>query len=137
MPESCPRCKGKLEYSGFGEYVCKTCEHKVYDDYGKLVNYVKLNGSAPVVKLSQATGVSQEIIEALIEQGKFGKPDGNGGLDFPVCASCGRPIFGENRYCEDCKQSIFGNLRDAMKPQAKKETPKSPGTGMHFVRNKK
>ena len=97
-PTSCPRCRNKLEYRGEGEYRCKACGHKVYDDYGKIKRYINEHGTAPIVDLSKATGVPQEIIELLIEKGKFSPPEKKKAAKSKTCANCGRIILGNDRY---------------------------------------
>ena len=135
MRTHCPRCNSTLKYAGMGEYRCSLCGFKVYDDYGRIVNYVKDHGGSSIPKISKATGVSEDVISILISKGKFGAPDGVVMNVSKVCKSCGKIINTKDKYCEACKKSILNNIKDSFANDAKNVEP-NRGTGMRFHRKK-
>ena len=133
-PASCPRCRNKLEYRGEGEYRCKACGHKVYDDYGKIMRYVNKNGTAPVHELSKATGVSEDIIDLLIQKGKFANPEDYVPEPKNTCLNCGRIVLGKERYCRECKRTMFNSIGNQLTNTT--PLPDHNPMNMHFRRKK-
>lgn len=70
-PISCSKCGGRLKYAGLGEYKCTMCRNVEYDDYGKVRVFLEGHPGANIVQTQSATGVSQQLIERMIREGKF------------------------------------------------------------------
>ena len=70
-PSCCDICGGTLEYKGLGEYYCSNCDHKLYDDYGKVRNFVDDNPTAMIKEIAAATGVSKNRIREFVDQDRF------------------------------------------------------------------
>lgn len=74
IPTECPDCFERLYFKGAGKYTCPRC-HKIYYDYfGIIKKYLEENGPAPAVEIANNTGISLEIIDALLEDGRLEMP---------------------------------------------------------------
>ena len=74
IPTECPDCFERLYFKGAGKYTCPRC-HKIYYDYfGLIKKYLEENGPAPAVEIANNTGISLEIIDALLEDGRLEMP---------------------------------------------------------------
>lgn len=70
-PSFCSKCGCPLTYKGLGEYVCDSCGFHEFDDYGKVRIYLEKHPGATIVQVETGTGVSQKVINQLVEAGKF------------------------------------------------------------------
>lgn len=70
-PTACDECGGDLKYKGLGEYECEKCGHSVFDEYGKVRNYIELHPGVNAVELSEKTGVSKKIIKQMLRDERF------------------------------------------------------------------
>ena len=70
-PNLCDKCGGGLKYKGLGEYICEKCENIMFDEYGKVRNYLENHPGVNLVELSRATGVSQKVIKQMIIDERF------------------------------------------------------------------
>lgn len=130
-PTTCPACGSELEYKSLGEYVCKACHNIVRDDFGKVRNYIEVNGPAPAVIISQGTGVSIDKINEFLRQGRVEIPEGSD--VYIKCEKCGTDIrFG--RFCPACASKLSKQLQGAFEAG---EIPKNKGTQgkMRFLGN--
>ena len=69
VPEICSKCQNPLDYIGIGQYQCPQCGAVVLDDFGKIRQYLSVNGPTPAWKLSRELGIHREIIEQYIKNG--------------------------------------------------------------------
>lgn len=110
-PVKCEMCNGKVFYVNSGMYRCEQCGYEMYDDFGKVRNYWEVNGPAPALIISEATGVSTELIEGFLRQGRVEIPDGS--KYYIKCEKCGCSIrFG--RFCPDCVRELAGGIRSVL-----------------------
>lgn len=130
-PVECELCKGKMYYVHSGMYRCKKCGHEVLDDFGKVRNFLESNGPAPALTISAATGVSTEIIEAFLRQGRVEIPDGS--KYYISCERCGCSIrFG--RFCPECVRELAGGIKSAFCAEmGERPTRENMSGKMHFL----
>ncbi len=103
VPTNCPDCDGKMEYHGLGEYVCENCGKQMFDDYGKVRNYIEEHPGATQSDVSHGTGVSPgKIKQLLIEERIEVAPDSP---IFLHCALCNADIR-SGMYCEACARKV-------------------------------
>lgn len=70
-PSCCSVCGGRLGYNGLGEYMCERCEHKEYDNYGKVRVYLEKHPRASVNQVAADTGVSRTEVIRMVDEDKF------------------------------------------------------------------
>ena len=104
VPTVCTECSGEVEYQGLGSYKCKECGHVMYDDYGKVRNYLDEHRGATAYDVSMATGVPQGKIRQMIREEKF-EITQNSSV-FMKCEICGTSIR-SGRYCEACMRKVL------------------------------
>lgn len=107
-PVVCEKCKGKMYYVHSGLYRCEKCGHEILDDFGKVKQFLELNGPTPVLAISHATGVDMEIIEMFLRQGRVEIPEGS--KYYISCEKCGCSIrYG--RFCTECVRELAGGIK--------------------------
>lgn len=105
-PEKCSECGGKLEYLGIGRYRCMDCGCEACDDYGKVKEYFRTHGSATILQIVRATGVSKEKVNILLKRGMMElAPSSSFTL---ACELCGAGA-GYEGYGSQYANSYFGN----------------------------
>lgn len=110
-PMHCDKCGSrKLKYNGVGEYECENCAFLMYDDYGRVRNYIEVNPGANQAEVSAATGVSQAMIRKLLRDERIQIAPGS--ASYLHCERCGIAIR-SGRYCEDCAKDIAKSKSDA------------------------
>lgn len=103
-PRVCDECGGiDIKYNGIGEYQCASCKHIMYDDYGKVRNYLEKNPGATAVEVSTAVGVSKEKIRRLLRDDKIQIAPGS--ATFIFCENCGEGIL-SGRLCLKCAAEL-------------------------------
>lgn len=137
-PVMCEKCKGKLFYKGGGRYECGSCDYSVLDDFGKVKEFLELNGPTPMLLISQATGVEYEIIERFLKKGRLEIPEGS--KYFLNCEKCGCSIrYG--KYCPDCIKHVATGIKAVFHEdvgEKPKRTYNAEMTGkMHYLKHKK
>lgn len=106
-PVYCSKCKGKLFFQGSGAYKCEDCGNEDYDDFGKIKNYLDKNGISTTYDVHMNTGVSIDVINVLLRNGRLEIPDGSG--VYIKCLNCGCSIrYG--KYCPACASKLIKNL---------------------------
>ena len=130
-PVVCEVCKGKMYYVNGGLYRCEKCEHEVIDDFGKVRTFIESNGSAPALTISAATGVSTEVIEAFLKQGRVEIPDGS--KYYIKCERCGCSIrYG--RFCPECVQELAGGIKNVFCAEMGERPKREDMSGkIHFL----
>lgn len=134
-PIFCKNCGGKLFYQSGGLYRCEDCGEEELDDFGKIKQYLEEHGPSAATFISEGTGVSLEIINLFLKNGRLEIPEGS---NFYIkCERCGCSLrFG--RYCYSCTKELAGQLKGAMfeqmgeKPKSVQEKEKGK---MHFLDN--
>lgn len=125
-------CGGKLFHIGGGQYECHTCKNITMDDFGKVKAFLDENGPSPAMVISQATGVSTDIIDMFLKNGRLEITENS--KYFIKCEKCGCSIR-SGRFCIDCAKELtqgiqrifFNEVGD--KP---KHAPKIQGA-MHYL----
>ena len=104
IPRTCEKCgKSDPAYQGVGEYKCSECGFLMYDDYGKVRNYLEANRGATQSQVARATGVSMEVIRQLLRDERI-EVISNSNV-FIECEICRTPIR-SGRYCSECARKI-------------------------------
>lgn len=135
-PRVCEKCNGLYEYDGAGEYVCRKCGNIAYDDYGRVRKYVEENGPAPYHVIKEATGVSGALVREYLDT-----PNDSARFN-QKCRSCGC-LISSGTLCTNCMEkanSSFASNNSKPKPEPttkKSSPPKSKGSGVHFVVDRK
>lgn len=111
---NCVRC-GAL-FASTGTALCRDCTKQEHEEFETVRAYLKEHRNAPLVEVSQATGVSVSKILEYVRQGRLtvGRP-GEGGL---TCERCGEPIT-TGRLCPRCAKTLEMELRSAVKVSEK------------------
>lgn len=126
-PTKCDKCGGvDIKYNGIGEYQCVDCGNLMYDDYGKVRNYIEENPGATASEVSNAVGVSKEKIRRLLREDKIQIAPGS--PTFLHCESCGVDIR-SGRYCVKCAQEV--NKAKANAQALARTTRVTGGFGKH------
>ena len=104
IPRVCEKCgKSDPEYKGVGEYKCRECGFLMYDDYGKVRNYLEAHRGATQSQVSNATGVPMETIRQFLRDERIEIVAGSNVL--MECELCKAPIR-SGRYCTACAAKI-------------------------------
>lgn len=69
VPGLCPKCQKPLDHIGSGQYRCPQCGAVELDDFGKIKQYLSVNGPTPAWKLARELGIRREIIDQYIKNG--------------------------------------------------------------------
>ena len=112
----CNICKKKVQFIGGGKYKCNSCGNIVLDDFGKVKEFLEENGPSPSIIISTATGVSTQVIEQFLKEGRIEIPKGSS--YFIKCEKCGASIrYG--RYCNVCIKQLAGAIKGVFDESAK------------------
>ncbi len=104
VPLTCEKCgKANPEYKGVGEYKCSECGFVMYDDFGRVRNYLEVHRGATQSEVSRATGVSMETIRQFLKDDRIEISAGSGVL--MACEICKAPIR-SGRYCPACAKVV-------------------------------
>lgn len=126
-PAFCSKCGGVMVYRGLGEYQCEDCGELVYDDYGKVRNYLDKHRGANVAQISDATGVTHKSIRDMIKDNRFEIINNAGG--YLRCEMCGVNI-NSGRLCSKCEMEYHRQLE--AEARAKRKAAITGGSaGMH------
>lgn len=133
MTKLCPDCGTKMKYI-YGEmFECPTCGKKQLSDFGLVREYLDSHGPQPAIIISEATGVSVDVIDHFLRQGRVEIPDGSG--VYIKCQSCGADIrYG--RYCPECMAKMSKKLGKALlaSDMGERPTKKADMSGkMHIL----
>lgn len=129
IPKICEFCEHtKLKYIGVGEYECEECQHIMYDDYGRVRNYIEKHPGATQNDVSRETGVSTNTIRRLLKEDRIQIAPGS--AMFLHCENCGTNIR-SGRLCDSCLK-----LKEASENRAKKPRDLKHITG-GFIRSEK
>ncbi len=100
-PEACEKCGSKLEFIGVGGYRCTKCRHLMYDDYGKVRNYLEDHQGATAGEVSENTGVAEKTITHMLREERLQVSKDS--KTFLKCQVCGKAIM-SGKYCKTCGQ---------------------------------
>lgn len=107
-PMECELCGGKIYYLDGGRYQCRSCEHIMLDDFGKVKAYIDKHGPSPSPVIAAATGVSAEVIDVFLRRGRLEIPEGS--KYYIKCEKCHCSIrYG--RFCPDCIKETVGGMK--------------------------
>ena len=131
-PIKCEYCGGKMKLVRVGVYECVDCGKEAMDDYGKVRTFLEENGNAPAFVVSEATGVSSDVIQLFLEHGQVEIAENS--PYFLSCKGCGCSLrYG--KYCPDCYKKISGEIAKGFYNDYLGEKPsrKEGGGSMHFL----
>lgn len=136
----CNICKDRVQFVGGGKYKCQSCGNIVADDFGKVKEFLEENGPSPAIVISTETGVSTQVIERFLKEGRIEIPEGS--PYFIKCEKCGADIrYG--RYCNSCIKQLAGAIKGVLDEEIK-EMPKvewversDKGEKMYFLDRRK
>lgn len=99
--KECSKCKSLMRYA-FGEiFVCDFCGETEYTEFGKVRDFLELNGPKTATEISDGTGVPLSVINDFLREGRIEIPDGSD--SYIKCEGCGADIrYG--RFCSACAQ---------------------------------
>lgn len=104
VPLTCEKCGvAKPEYKGVGEYRCSECGFVMYDDFGKVRNYLEAHRGATQSEVSQATGVAMDTIRQFLKDERIEIAAGSGVM--MACEICKAPIR-SGRFCPECAKKV-------------------------------
>ncbi|MSS63546.1 hypothetical protein [Velocimicrobium porci] len=111
----CEVCKGKMKPISNVKYRCMECGYETLNDLGKIKEFLRENGTAPLLVIAQATGVKEKVITSYLREGRLEIPEGS---DFYLkCEKCGCSIrYG--RFCPDCISELAGGIRAVFNEEA-------------------
>lgn len=130
-PVVCGKCGGNMIYTNAGIYKCESCGEEVLDDFGKVKKYLDEHGPTSAFKISQDTGVSTDVINTFLREGRVEIPDG---ADCYIkCEKCGCSIrYG--RYCPECVKALAGGIKSVLVADMGERPKKGDMNGkMHFL----
>lgn len=107
---NCARC-GKLFGSAGGQRLCPTCVKQEQEEYEAVRAYLKKRPGAPLLEVSDATGVSVGRIREWVREGRLvlHEPSGNG----LKCERCGQAVT-TGRLCDRCRRELAAQLQSAV-----------------------
>ena len=104
VPRTCEKCgKANPDYKGVGEYRCSECGFIMYDDFGKVRNYLEVHRGATQSMVAQATGVPMETIRQFLREERL--EISNNSSVMLACEICNAPIR-SGRYCPECAAKV-------------------------------
>lgn len=106
-PTMC-QCGGKYFHIGGGQYKCQNCNEIVLDDFGKVKQLLDTNGPMPILTISALTGVSSEVIEFMLKDGRVEIIEGS--KYYLQCGKCGCSIR-SGRFCIECAKELSGSIQ--------------------------
>ena len=71
VPFRCSECKMRLNYIGSGRYECPKCGVIELDEFGKIKQYLSVNGPTPAWKIARELGIRREVIEQYVKDGSI------------------------------------------------------------------
>ena len=121
----------------------KGCDHMMNSwaeklhqkDFEKVKEYLEENGKTPAFIISEDTGVSVDIINEFLRNGRIEIPEGE--LSYIQCEKCGQSIrYG--RFCPHCALSLSKDIQSALNSGMIGEIPKTKTSSrMHYFELKK
>lgn len=124
-PVVCTQCgSSELEFKGLGEFECKECGFKMYDDFGKVRAYLENHRGATQSEVAIATGVSLTKIRQFLREERIEIAPNS--LVYIHCEVCGAPIK-SGRFCEACASK---RLKAEMSADGRKTMQNASGVGM-------
>jgi len=115
-PTKCDRCGGQMKYNGVGEYKCEDCSNQMFDDYGKVRNYLESHKGATQGEVSAATGVSTNAIRQMLRDDRL-EVAPNSAI-FMSCEICGASIR-SGRFCDSCQSQRAQAMKNSSGPSDK------------------
>ena len=107
-PMSCELCGEKVYYLDSGKYQCRSCNHIMLDDFGKVKAYIEEHGPSHSVAIASATGVSPDIIDVFLRKGRLEIPEGS--KYYIQCQKCHCSIrYG--RFCPACIKETANSIK--------------------------
>lgn len=117
----CRKCGGRMEYMDKGTYRCNKCGTETLDDFGKVLKYLEEKGPAPILTISRDTGVSGDVINGFLIDGRIELPDNS--YYYVHCEKCGCDIrYG--RFCPECTAELAKGIQGQMNFRGLGERPK-------------
>lgn len=132
-PTKCD-CGGKLFHVGGGKYKCEKCDNFVFDDFGKVKQILEENGVMTIWEIHQHTGVSVEVIEGLLKDGRVEIAENS--KYFLSCQKCGCAIR-SGRFCIDCAKVLANGIKKIFFNEVGEKPKNAKMHGkMHFLDRK-
>lgn len=103
-PKYCTECFGRrLRKTDLHTYVCESCNHEMYDDFGKIRNYLDQFPGANAMEISLGTGVSKDVIKECLKEGYLEVVPG--ARTISICTQCGRSTTNIG-LCDFCREKL-------------------------------
>ena len=104
MFTNCKKC-GRLNECSNYTSLCLSCDKEVFDT---IKDYLKLNGTCSVSKLSHATGIPLKIVRGFLAEGRLQVVFTAIDKDVKLCPNCG-DVLNESGVCEFCQNILSDN----------------------------
>lgn len=125
VPRVCEKCgKANPQYMGVGEYKCSECGYIMYDDFGRVRNYLEVHSGATQSEVSRETGVAMDTIRQFLKDERLEIAAGSGVM--LACEICKAPIR-SGRYCAACAR-VVEQRKEMEKTSSHKSTVQGFGT---------
>ena len=115
IPKKCDKCNSKrIQRLSLHTYICEDCNNEMYDDFGKIRNYLEKFPGANAIEISQGTGVSKDVINQCLKEEYLEVVPGTRMIN--VCTKCGRSTTNIG-LCDECckKQDSFNKNVSSVK----------------------
>lgn len=130
----CEKCGGKMVYV-FGEtFECTECKNRKLTDFGKIREYLEINGPQTAVTISRDTGVDVKKIQSYLDEGRIEISESSD--VYIKCQICGADIrYG--KICSECAAKMSRTGEKGMFVGEKIKPSGNNGSRMHTMHNKK
>jgi flagellar operon protein (TIGR03826 family) len=105
---NCRRCRRIFQYRG-SKY-CPSCTIELDEIFIKVRDYIYDHPEANILQVSEALGVSEDIILEFLREGRLELTTPS--LDF-VCERCEKPIV-TGKYCSDCINELDREMKKGL-----------------------
>lgn len=127
-PKECDKCGSvEIKYTGVGEYECENCRNVMYDDFGRVRNYLEEHRGATQSQVARDTGVAMETIRQFLREERLEVVDGSG--VFMHCDLCNAPIR-SGIYCPSCAAKIE-QMKKEQKAMSHNKNMQGYGKALH------
>lgn len=118
--KNCPQC-GSL-FIDVGFRVCERCLKYENEQFEIVKEYLQKNAGVTVEQISEATGVSRQLILQFIKAGRLSGSITKLAGPQVRCERCDKPIL-EGRICAQCQSELTEKLRTSSKKDDNDKIP--------------
>ena len=104
----CAFCK--KPFQTLGRKACPECLEKIDKEFFVVRDYIYEHKQTDMDKVSEATGVSKQIIMHLLKEGRLQLDDVGTGAGLLTCERCKRPI-NSGKLCKSCTDKVSNTMK--------------------------